>query len=328
MSGSGLLEIRGLQVQFRAEPPATAVRNVSLDLRRGECVAVVGESGSGKSVTAMAVMGLLPAAPRTQVSGAIRFEGTDLLALDPARRRTMCGTRISMVFQDALAALNPVLTVGFQIAEMFRVHQGASRRSARRSALDLLARVGIPGPRERYGHYPHQFSGGMRQRLMIAIAVALEPDVLIADEPTTALDVTVQAQILQLLADLRSESGMALLLITHDLAVAAEVADRVAVMYAGRVVETGPVGDVLARPAHPYTDALLRSLPGEATAGGWLDTIPGMPPPIEQTPEGCAFHPRCGWTLERCHSERPELELVSIGRHSACHVREQVHHGG
>nr|WP_245997718.1 ABC transporter ATP-binding protein [Streptomyces armeniacus] len=294
------------------------VDGVTLALRERETLALIGESGSGKSMTAMAVMGLL--APDTaRVGGSVRHRGTDLLRLPPDELRARRGKHVAMVFQDALSALNPTLTVGFQIAETIRAHENATRRQARARAVELMGRVRIPDPARRYHDYPHQFSGGMRQRIMIAMAVALTPDVLIADEPTTALDVTVQAQIMELLAGLRAETGSALLLITHDLGVAAGAADRVAIMYAGRLVEAGPVLPLYERPAHPYTRGLLDAVPRLDAALDGLAPIPGAPPPPGRPPEGCAFHPRCPAAQSRCLRETPVLLPAAPDRLVACH---------
>ncbi|WP_236791097.1 ABC transporter ATP-binding protein [Amycolatopsis sp. GM8] len=311
------LRVRGLSVSFGEIP---AVRHVDLEVPRGELVALLGESGSGKSVTARAVVGLAGAGARVSADE-ILLGDTDLRAASPREFETLRGARMSLVLQDALSALNPVLTIGDQLGELFRVHNGASRRVARERAAELLGLVGIPAPRSRIGDYPHQFSGGMRQRILIAMAIALEPELLIADEPTTALDVTVQAQILELLASLREQLDMGVLLITHDLAVVSEVADRLAVMYAGRIVEAGDAGTVLAHPAHPYTEALLRSVPRLAQRGGDLFTIPGSPPNPSVVPDGCPFHPRCHRAVEVCATVRPE-PLASGGRTVACHQSE------
>jgi oligopeptide transport system ATP-binding protein len=289
-------------------------------------VALVGESGSGKSVTARAILGLDPANARV-VADELRVDGHDLLSLSAEERRLLRGAGVSLVFQDALSALNPVLTVRDQIGELFRVHRGLSRREARRESADLLDLVGIPDAARRARDYPHQFSGGMRQRILIAMAIALEPALLVADEPTTALDVTVQAQILELLDRLRRDLGMGVLLITHDLGVVSEIADRVAVMYAGRMVETGRADDLLRRPAHPYTRALLRSLP-QGITGGELVPIPGAPPNLMQLPSGCAFTPRCGWAVDDCRDVRPEPHRVRGQRSSACHRAEEVLRAG
>jgi oligopeptide transport system ATP-binding protein len=318
--GRSALRVRGLSVRFRGVP---AVTDVDLDVAPGELVALLGESGSGKSVTARAIMGL-NAENADAGADELRLGATDLLALDNEERRRLRGHRMSLVFQDALSALNPVLSVGDQIGDLIRAHTGASRRAARARAVELLETVGIPGASRRVGDYPHQFSGGMRQRILIGMAIALEPELLLADEPTTALDVTVQAQILELLDRLRHELGMAVLLITHDLGVVSEVADRVAVMYAGRIVERGGGDDLLSRPAHPYTEGLLRSVPQAEARGRDLVTIPGSPPNPARIPPGCAFHPRCTWTVDACRTTRPGLAEVRPGRHAACHRAEEV----
>jgi oligopeptide transport system ATP-binding protein len=319
-----VLRVSGLRVEFGSRDGAIpAVRGVDLEVRPGETLAVLGESGSGKSVTARAVMGL--AGPSATVTADdIRLDDTNLMTASPEQLRRLRGDRISMVFQDALSALNPVLTIGDQVGELFRIHRGMSRRQSRGQVRDLLAAVGIPDPARRARDYPHQFSGGMRQRIVIAMAIALEPRLLIADEPTTALDVTVQAQILDLLARLRDELDLAMVLITHDLGVVCEVADRVAVMYHGRIVETGATTDVLARPAHPYTAALLESVP-QSTARNELRVIAGSPPSPSTHLPGCSFAPRCTWAYDRCTSERPERVAVGgVGQSAACHRALEV----
>ena len=315
------LRVRGLSVSFQMDSgPVDAVRHVDLDVPRGQLVALLGESGSGKSVTARAVMGL--AGPGATVTAdEITVAGTDLRTANARQLRELRGTRMSLVLQDALSALNPVLTIGDQLGELFRVHGGAPKKVARAKAADLLGIVGIPAPARRIGDYPHQFSGGMRQRILIAMAIALEPELLIADEPTTALDVTVQAQILDLLGDLRTQLDMGVLLITHDLAVVSEVADRLAVMYAGRIVEAGDADTVLSRPSHPYTEALLRSVPQLEHRGADLFTIPGSPPNPTRVPSGCPFHPRCHRVVDQCSTVRPELVPLA-GRTVACHQSE------
>jgi len=324
--GQTALRVRDLNVTFTGGGRTVhAVRNVDLDVARGEFVALLGESGSGKSVTARAIMGLTDEYTRVDAAELV-VAGTDILALDDERRRLMRGERMSLVLQDALSALNPVMTIGNQIGELFRVHRGATRKQARASAIELLGLVGIPAPKNRVDDYPHQFSGGMRQRILIAMAIALEPEMLIADEPTTALDVTVQAQILDLLERLRDQLGMGVLLITHDLGVVMEVADRLAVMYAGRIVERGAADTVLDVPAHPYTQALLRSIPDAAVKGQELLTIPGSPPSPAQTPPGCSFNPRCHLAIDVCRTERPPLVDVALGRASACHRSEELLH--
>ncbi|ROO85125.1 peptide/nickel transport system ATP-binding protein [Actinocorallia herbida] len=300
---SPLLEVRGLRVAFPGpDGPVTAVAGVGLTVGRGEVVGVVGESGSGKSVTARSIMGLLRPPGRIE-EGTIILDGTDLRTLPAKAMRAVRGRRAAMVFQDPQSTLNPVRTVGDQVAEALTVH-GAAKVRARERAVELLELVGIPDARRRAAAYPHEFSGGMRQRVVIAIALANDPDLLIADEPTTALDVTVQAQILRLLTRLRDDLGIAVLMITHDMGVVAEICDRVAVMYAGRVVETGPVTDVFAAPRHPYTAALLRAMPG---GPGRLAAIPGSPPDPAALPAGCAFHPRCPSAATRCAEARPAL---------------------
>jgi len=325
-SARPVLTVRGLSVTLRsAGREVPAVREVDLTVGRGEFVALLGESGSGKSVTARAIMGLLDDDARIEAEE-LRLGEIDLLAASEEQRRRLRGERISLVLQDALSALNPVLSIGDQIGELVRVHRGGSKKAARARAIELLAQVGIPSPTNRIDDYPHQFSGGMRQRILIAMAIALEPDLLIADEPTTALDVTVQAQILDLLNSLRDQLGMGILLITHDLGVVMEVADRLAVMYAGRVVEAGDADLVLDHPAHPYTEALLRSVPSAAAPGGELFTIPGSPPSPIQTPSGCSFHPRCHLAIERCRTERPLLVDVDGSRVAACHRTEELLH--
>ncbi|TDV54984.1 peptide/nickel transport system ATP-binding protein/oligopeptide transport system ATP-binding protein [Actinophytocola oryzae] len=317
------LRVRGLSVTFAMDGgPVDAVRHVDLDVPRGQLVALLGESGSGKSVTARAVMGLAGAGA-TVSADSLMLGDTDLRTVPPGRLRELRGTRMSLVLQDALSALNPVLTIGDQLGELFRVHDGASKRAARAKAVDLLGMVGIPAPSKRVGDYPHQFSGGMRQRILIAMAIALEPELLIADEPTTALDVTVQAQILDLLGSLRAQLDMGVLLITHDLAVVGEVADHLAVMYAGRVVEAGDADTVLGRPGHPYTEALLRSVPRLEDQGSDLFTIPGAPPNPARVPSGCPFHPRCHRVVEPCPTVMPDLVEIA-GRSVACHQSEAM----
>ncbi|MFI1333818.1 ABC transporter ATP-binding protein [Streptomyces sp. NPDC020845] len=313
-----LLDVRDLRVEFRTRDGVTeAVSGVSYGVDAGRTLAVLGESGSGKSVTAQAIMGILDSPPAFVTGGRILFQGRDLLELGEEERRRVRGARMAMIFQDALSALNPVVSVGAQLAEMYEVHQGLSRRAARARAVELMDRVRIPAARERVGDYPHQFSGGMRQRIMIAMALALEPDLIIADEPTTALDVTVQAQVMDLLAELRREYDMGLILITHDLGVVADVADTIVVMYAGRIVETAPVRDLYRRPAHPYTRGLLDSVPrldgGGADRGRELYAIKGLPPGPADLPPGCPFTPRCPRAQDICRTERPPLYVVTYG---------------
>ncbi len=324
-SGAPLLEVEDLEVEFRLRHGVVkAVDGISYRLEQGETLAIVGESGSGKTVGVQAVMGIIDSPPGFVTGGSVRFRGVDLLGVPEKDRRQVRGARIAMIFQDALTALNPVFTVGWQIAEMFRQHRDVTKAEARDRAIELMERVRIPSARERVDAYPHEFSGGMRQRVMIAMALALGPDILIADEPTTALDVTVQAQIMELLAELQAETGMGLILITHDLAVVAEVANRVAVMYAGRIVESGDITDVYARPAHPYTLGLMRSLARPDVKGERLQPIVGSPPDLLNIPPGCAFHPRCPYARDLCRSEIPPQVPVLDGRTSACHFTEEV----
>ncbi|MHB9758588.1 ABC transporter ATP-binding protein [Streptomyces sp. BYX5S] len=318
------LEVDGLSVDIRT-PRGTvrAVDDVSFRARRGRTLALLGESGCGKSMTAQAVVSLL--APAAEVSGGrVLLDGTDLVAADERTRRALAGPELAIVFQDALTALNPVYTVGTQLAEPFRIHRGMSRKQARKEAIELMARVGIPEPESRVDAYPHQFSGGMRQRLLIAIAVALSPSVLLADEPTTALDVTVQAQIMQLLRDLREERDMSVVLITHDLALVSEQADEVVVMYAGRVVESGPVREVFDTPRHPYTKGLLDSVPVHAARGEDLRSIGGAPPDLHSIPSGCVYQDRCPLARDLCRARRPEPAEVAPGRTAACHFSDEV----
>jgi oligopeptide transport system ATP-binding protein len=320
-----LLEVDDLRVEFHTRDGVAHVLNgVDYHVDAGETLAVLGESGSGKSVTANTIMGILESPPGVVTGGAVRYRGEELLTATPARRRELRGEHIAMVFQDALSALNPVFTVGFQIGEQLRTRRGMSRRDAEKRAVELLDLVGIPGARQRVRNHPHQFSGGMRQRVMIAMSLALDPDVLIADEPTTALDVTVQAQIMDLLAEIQSERQMGLILITHDLGVVAEVADRIAVMYAGRIVEHADVHSLYANPCHPYTRALLESIPRVDTKGTTLRAIRGLPPSLTRIPPGCPFHPRCPMAADVCTDVVPPLEVLPGGRSSACLFAEEL----
>ncbi|MFD4629631.1 ABC transporter ATP-binding protein [Streptomyces sp. NPDC058284] len=320
-----LLEVRDLHVEFRTRDGiAKAVNGVDYSVAAGETLAVLGESGSGKSVTAQALMGILDVPPGRITKGEILFKGRDLLKLKEDERRKIRGAGMAMIFQDALSSLNPVLSVGAQLGEMYVVHKGMSRKDARNKAVELMDRVRIPAARERVNQYPHQFSGGMRQRIMIAMAMALEPDLIIADEPTTALDVTVQAQVMDLLAELQRELNMGLILITHDLGVVADVADTIAVMYAGRIVERAPVHEIYQAPAHPYTLGLLESIPRLDQKGQDLYAIKGLPPNLMNIPPGCPFHPRCPMARDICVSDDPPLarvtyEGLTAERRSACH---------
>ncbi|MGW3268735.1 ABC transporter ATP-binding protein [Streptomyces sp. NPDC001056] len=324
-----LLDVRDLHVEFRTRDGISrAVNGVSYGVDAGETLAVLGESGSGKSVTAQAVMGILDMPPGRITGGEILFRGRDLLRMKEEERRRLRGAGMAMIFQDALSALNPVLSVGDQLGELFVVHRGMSRKAARAKAVELMDRVRIPGAAQRVRDYPHQFSGGMRQRIMIAMALALEPALVIADEPTTALDVTVQAQVMDLLAELRREYRMGLVLITHDLGVVADVADRIAVMYAGRIVESAPVRDIYKAPAHPYTRGLLDSVPRLDLKGRELYAIKGLPPNLARVPPGCSFHPRCPMARDVCRTDVPPLYEVSGDRGSACHFWRECLDGG
>ncbi|WP_234334571.1 ABC transporter ATP-binding protein [Streptomyces sp. NRRL B-1347] len=328
-----LLEVRDLHVEFRTrDGVAKAVNGVDYAVAAGETLAVLGESGSGKSVTAQAIMGILDMPPGRITAGEILFQGRDLLKLKEDERRKVRGAGMAMIFQDALSSLNPVLSVGDQLGEMFVVHRGMSRKDARAKAVELMDRVRIPAARERVGQYPHQFSGGMRQRIMIAMAMALEPALIIADEPTTALDVTVQAQVMDLLAELQRELNMGLILITHDLGVVADVADTIAVMYAGRIVEKAPVHEIYKAPAHPYTRGLLESIPRLDQKGQDLYAIKGLPPNLTNIPPGCAFNPRCPMAQDVCRTDEPPLAQVTYEglageRHSACHFWKECLRG-
>ncbi len=317
---AAVLRVEGLTVQFRVPGGRiTVVDDVSFSLKPGETLGLVGESGSGKTITSLAVMGLLETPPAEIAAGAVMFEGRDLLTASEGELSDLRGARISMVFQEPMTSLNPLMTVGRQIEEPLRRHLGLDRQSARARAQELLAMVGIPRPEAALGSYPHQLSGGMRQRAMIAIALSCRPALLVADEPTTALDVSVQAQILALLDDLQREMGTAILLITHDLAVIAETAHRVAVMYAGRLVETGPVEALFARPLHPYTEGLLRSIPRiERERMAFLPEIAGVVPAPWDLPPGCAFAARCDHADQGCRDRRPSMATQADGRAVAC----------
>ncbi len=333
---SAVLEVDDLHVHFRTgNGLVRAVNGLSYTVHAGETLAILGESGSGKSVSAQAIMGILDMPPAVIPAGRIWFEGRNVLEMPAEEQRELRGPGIAMIFQDALSALNPVYSVGFQIGEMFRAHRGTSRKEAKKLAVELMDRVRIPGAKDRVNDYPHQFSGGMRQRVMIAMAIALDPKILIADEPTTALDVTVQAQVMDLLKDLQRETGMGLVLITHDLGVVNEVADKVAVMYAGTSVETGTVDDAFEKPAHPYTEGLMNSVPRVEAQGGRLQPITGQPPNLAAIPSGCSFHPRCAHRRigadarpgADCAVDVPPLRLVLPGREAACHYSEEVLRG-
>ncbi len=313
-----LLDVEELRVLFRADHgPARAVDGVSFSLAAGETLCVVGESGCGKSVTALALMGLLPRAS-AQVSGRIAFEGRSLLALDPRSMADLRGDRLAMIFQEPMTSLNPAFTIGSQLGEVLVRHRGAKPHEAREQVLQMLRHVRIPAPEKRIDEFPHRMSGGMRQRVMIAMALLCGPRLLIADEPTTALDVTIQAQVLDLMRALRAELGTAVMLITHDLGVVAEMADRVLVMYAGQVVEEGPVAAIFAMPQHPYTVGLMGAMPALAASRARLAAIDGMVPAATAMPEGCRFAARCPFADAQCGREMPPLQDLGGGRRSRC----------
>jgi len=322
-----LLEVDKLFVEFRTQDGVAKVINgVTYHVDAGETLAVLGESGSGKSVTAQAIMGILDTPPGFVTGGEIRFRGENMLKMSKEKRRHIRGDGIAMVFQDALSSLNPVFSVGFQIAEVFRKRRGTSRKDGMKRAGELLDMVKIPNAKGRVKAYPHEFSGGMRQRVMIAMSLALDPEVLIADEPTTALDVTVQAQIMDLLADLRRQRNMGLILITHDLGVVADVADRISVMYAGRIIEEAGIFELFRKPCHPYTQGLLDSIPRLDLKGQELSTIKGLPPNLMRIPSGCPFHPRCPMFVKgTCDVDVPPLLQLDVGRASACHFAEELY---
>jgi len=323
MNRPSLLEVESLSVSFRMDRGvARAVDRVSLRIDAGESVGIVGESGCGKTVTALSLLGLIPTPPgEVDASSSIRWKGEELVGISPRRLRALRGNEMAMIFQEPMSSLNPVLRIGTQIGEALTLHRGVDGRRARKMAVDLLGEVGIPEPARRVDEYPHQLSGGMRQRVMIAIALSCEPALLIADEPTTALDVTIQAQILDLLRELRQQRGMALLLITHDLAVVAESCDRVLVMYGGQIVETGPVSEVFRHPRHPYTQGLLNSLPLLGSEGHPLRPIPGRVPSPFEWPIGCRFIDRCNRRTERC-AEPPPLFRPSLARTHRCWLEQ------
>lgn len=325
LSGEPLVELRNLSLEFHSRKKvAKAVNDISLEVYRAETVAILGESGSGKSATALAIMGLLPKPGGVISGGEILFEGKDLVKLSEAERRKLYGESLSIIFQDPLSALNPVLTVGYQIGEALRKRKNLSKKETEKRVIELMKLVRIPDAENRYKQYPYQFSGGMQQRVMIALALAMDPKLLIADEPTTALDVTVQAQIMRLLKDLQNRNHMGLILISHDLGVVAENADRVAVMYAGHIVETGEVETIFRNPAHPYTVGLMASIPSSSQNGERLKSIEGLPPNLADPPTGCAFHPRCFMATELCRQKEPVLLEILPGRKSACHFAEDV----
>jgi len=317
-----LLEVKNLKTWFYTpDGIVKAVNGVSYTLNEGEALGLVGESGCGKSVSAMSLMRLIPTPPGRIVEGEVIFDGKDLLKLNDEGIRRVGGNDIAMIFQDPMTSLNPVLTVGRQIGEALELHKGMNRDQARKRTVELLELVGIPAARSRVDDYPHQFSGGMRQRVMIAMALSCDPKLLIADEPTTALDVTIQAQILDLIGQLRRELGMAVIMITHDLGVVAGVADKINVMYAGYIVESAPAEELFAKPRHPYTLGLLRSIPRiDEPRKEKLIPIEGLPPDLIDAPQGCPFVPRCTYKVDRCVEENPSLEPIETGHTIACWV--------
>ena len=320
-----ILQLKDLRTHFRMEDGiAKAVDGVNYEIFPGETLSVVGESGSGKSVTALSVMGLIPCPPGIEAGGEILFEGKDLRKATEAERRAIRGDQIAMIFQEPMTSLNPVYTVGEQIGEALRLHKGMSKREAWEYSVEMLDKVGIPKPGQRVDEYPHQMSGGMRQRVMIAMALSCDPRLLIADEPTTALDVTIQAQILDLMNKLQEDFGTSILFITHDLGVVAEVSDHVAVMYAGKVVEYADVMTLYNAPQHPYTIGLFKSLPDIDSDEQKLEVIPGVVPSPLEFPSGCRFRNRCAFANERCGAEEPLLRTVGAGHTVACHAVEEA----
>jgi oligopeptide transport system ATP-binding protein len=323
-----VLSIKNLTVEFNTEDGVVhAVDGISYDVNPGETLGIVGESGSGKSVSMLSVLGLIPQPPGKIVEGEASFKGRDLMTMPKRELRRLRGGDIAMVFQDPMTSLNPVLKVGFQISEAIKAHNaGVGDKESRRRGIELLRTVGVPNPEQRFDQFPHEFSGGMRQRAMIAMAIANSPSVLIADEPTTALDVTIQAQIIEVLKTAQHETDAAIVLITHDLGLIAELADRVVVMYAGRVVESGDVHTIFANPRHPYTIGLMESLPTLTAEEDWLRPIPGQPPSLISRPPGCAFHPRCFLSggRDRCRTDVPELRGAGGDHRSACHFQEEL----
>ncbi|NGP44861.1 ABC transporter ATP-binding protein [Bacillaceae bacterium SIJ1] len=318
-----ILSVKDLQVSFHTYAgEVQAVRGVDFELKKGETLAIVGESGSGKSVTTRAVMGLIPQPPGEIKGGEILYEDRDLLKLKEKDMQKLRGKDISMIFQDPMTALNPTMKVGKQITEGLKKHQNVTGHEAKKRAIELLKLVGIPYPEKRVDQYPHQFSGGMRQRVVIAIALACDPKVLIADEPTTALDVTIQAQILELMNELKEKLGMAIILITHDLGVVASMADRVVVMYGGQVAETGTVDEIFYQPKHPYTWGLLSSMPDLSIEESTLQAIPGSPPDLSDPPVGCPFAARCPYAMKVCIDHNPALEPITDSQKAACWLND------
>ncbi len=314
-----LLQVKDLVTSFKTDRGIIrAVDGISFDIRKGQTVGLVGESGCGKSVTSLSILRLIQSPPGFVERGSINFDGKNILDLDDAGMRSIRGNRISMIFQEPMTSLNPVFTIGDQIGEVFRIHQGMNKKEARAKSIDMLRLVKIPAPESRVDEYPHQLSGGMRQRVMIAMALACNPELLIADEPTTALDVTIQAQILDLMADLQKTLNMAILLITHDLGVVAEVCDYVMVMYAGKIAEQAPVKDLFKDPKHPYTKGLLNSIPKLGHKTEYLPTIEGQVPSLSKLPKGCRFQDRCPFVMDKCRVDEPVLVEVGPERKVAC----------
>ncbi|MBO55631.1 MAG: peptide ABC transporter ATP-binding protein [Dehalococcoidia bacterium] len=323
---SPLLEVKNLRTHFYTfEGVVKAVDGVSYDLEEGETLGLVGESGCGKSVSAMSLMRLIPDPPGKIVEGEILFEGQDVLQLSMDEMRLIRGAKMSMVFQEPMTSLNPVLNLEKQLGETLQLHKGMNKQEARQESIELLARVGIPDPERRISQYPHQFSGGMRQRVMIAMALSCNPRVIIADEPTTALDVTIQAQILELMKGLTQEFGVAMIVITHNLGVVARYADRMNIMYAGKIIERGESAEIYRNPRHPYTVGLLKSVPRlDLPRRTRLDPIEGQPPDLIAVPTGCAFRARCKWAVDKCATDEPGLESVAEGHYSACWRSEDL----
>ena len=321
-----LLEVKNLQTHFfTMDGIVKAVDGVSFDLDEGETLGLVGESGCGKSVSALSLMRLIPDPPGRIVNGEVMLDGEDILRVEMDEMRNIRGAKMSMVFQEPMTSLNPVLTIERQLTETLQLHKGMGKVEARREGVDLLSRVGIPDPQQRIKQYPHQFSGGMRQRVMIAMALSCSPRLIIADEPTTALDVTIQAQILELMKSLTTEFGVALIVITHNLGVVARYADRVNIMYAGRIIERGSAREIYSNPRHPYTVGLLRSVPRlDLPRRAKLDPIEGQPPDLVNLPQGCAFRARCRWAIDKCATDTPVLDETSPNHWSACWRSEDL----
>jgi len=318
-----LLSVKNLVTSFRtADGEVSAVRDVSFSVNKSETLCIVGESGCGKSITSLSIMGLLPSNGSIK-SGSIHLEGTDLTKLSSDELRKIRGNKMSMIFQEPMTALNPVLTIGYQLREPLMIHQKLSKQEANHQGIELLKQVGIPYPEKRINQYPHELSGGMRQRVMIAISLACTPGLLIADEPTTALDVTIQAQILDLIQDLKDQLGMGVVMVTHDMGVVAEIADKVMVMYAGEKIEEGPVNEIFNHPSHPYTRGLLNSVPNVDDPDFELEAIPGSMPSLNEQITGCRFHPRCEYALERCKVEAPKEYALKNGHNVKCWLSEE-----